>query len=105
MHRKLWFSVAALAIETSLLVAAGFASPASSSPNSASKETRRGGTLRVDQRSDFDFIDPSLAYFSHSWQGNFWADCKLLNFPDKEASAGGLRIIPEVAAALPAVSK
>jgi peptide/nickel transport system substrate-binding protein len=105
MHRKLWLSVAALALGASLLVAAGFASPASSSPTKASSLSKKGGTLRVDQRSDFDFIDPSLAYFSHSWQGNFWADCKLLNFPDKEASAGGLRIIPEVAAALPAVSK
>jgi ABC-type transport system substrate-binding protein len=105
MHRKLWLSFAALALGASLLVAAGFASPASSSPTKASKQARKGGTLRVDQRSDFDFIDPSLAYFSHSWQGNFWADCKLLNFPDKEAAAGGLRIIPEVAAALPAVSK
>ena len=105
MHRKLWLSVAALATGVSLLVAAGFASPASSSPDKSSSESRRGGTLRVDQRSDFDFIDPALAYFSHSWQGNFWADCKLLNFPDKEASKGGLRIIPEVAAALPAVSR
>jgi peptide/nickel transport system substrate-binding protein len=105
MHRKLWLSIAALALGASLLVAAGFASPASSSPTNASSLSKKGGTLRVDQRSDFDFIDPSLAYFSHSWQGNFWADCKLLNFPDKEASAGGLRIIPEVAAALPAVSK
>jgi peptide/nickel transport system substrate-binding protein len=105
MHRKLWLSIAALALGASLLVAAGFASPASSSPTNGSSLSKKGGTLRVDQRSDFDFIDPSLAYFSHSWQGNFWADCKLLNFPDKEASAGGLRIIPEVAAALPAVSK
>jgi peptide/nickel transport system substrate-binding protein len=105
MHRKLWLSIAALALGASLLVAAGFASPASSSPTKASSLSKKGGTLRQDQRSDFDFIDPSLAYFSHSWQGNFWADCKLLNFPDKEASAGGLRIIPEVAAALPAVSK
>jgi ABC-type transport system substrate-binding protein len=94
-----------MALGASLLVAAGFASPASSSPTSASKQAKKGGTLRVDQRSDFDFIDPSLAYFSHSWQGNFWADCKLLNFPDKEAQNGGLRITPEVAAALPAVSK
>ena len=105
MHRKLWLSVVALTLGASLLVAAGFASPASSSPTSASKVAKKGGTLRVDQRSDFDFIDPSLAYFSHSWQGNFWADCKLLNFPDKEAQNGGLRIIPEVAAALPAVSR
>jgi ABC-type transport system substrate-binding protein len=105
MHRKLWLSIAALALGASLLVAAGFASPASSSPTKASSLSKKGGELRVDQRSDFDFIDPSLAYFSHSWQGNYFADCKLLNFPDKEASNGGLRITPEVAAALPAVSK
>ena len=105
MHRRLWLSVAALAVGAGLLVAAGFASPASSSPTKVSSKDRKGGTLRVDQRSDFDFIDPALAYFSHSWQGNFWADCKLLNFPDKEASAGGLRIIPEVATSLPAISK
>jgi ABC-type transport system substrate-binding protein len=105
MTRRLWLSVAAMAIGAGLLVAAGFASPASSSPSKLTSKSRAGGTLRVDQRSDFDFIDPSLAYFSHSWQGNFWADCKLLNFPDKEASNGGLRIIPEVAASLPAISR
>jgi ABC-type transport system substrate-binding protein len=108
MTRRLWVSIAALVIGTGLLVAAGFASPASSAssgPDKASSEARRGGTLRVDQRSDFDFIDPALAYFSHSWQGNFVTQCKLLNFPDKEAAAGGLRIIPEVATSLPAISK
>jgi peptide/nickel transport system substrate-binding protein len=105
MTRRLWLAIAALAVGAGLLVAAGFAGPASSTPTKVSATAKKGGTLRVDLRSDFDFIDPSLAYFSHSWQLGFMTEAKLLNFPDKEASAGGLRIIPEVAAALPAVSK
>jgi peptide/nickel transport system substrate-binding protein len=105
MTRRLWLSIAALAVGAGLLVAAGFAGAASSTPTKVSATAKKGGTLRVDLRSDFDFIDSSLAYFSHSWQLGFMTEAKLLNFPDKEASAGGLRIIPEVAAALPAVSK
>src|SRR5712691_4225490 len=105
MTRRLWLSIAALALGAGLLVAAGFASPASSKPTKVSATAKTGGTLRVDQRSDFDFIDPALAYFSHSWQFEFVTQMKLLNFPDKEAAAGGLRIIPEAATSLPAVSK
>jgi peptide/nickel transport system substrate-binding protein len=105
MHKRLWLSIVTLAIGVGLLVAAGFASPASSNPAKAGSKAARGGTLRVDQRSDFDFIDPALAYFSHSWQVEYATTCKLLNFPDKEASAGGTRIVPEVARSLPAVSK
>jgi peptide/nickel transport system substrate-binding protein len=102
MTRRLWVSITSLVIGTGLLVAAGFAGAASSSP---SGEQRRGGTLRVDLTSDFDFVDPALAYFSHSWQLGFMTEAKLLNFPDREASAGGLRIIPEVARSLPAISR
>src|SRR5256885_1658861 len=105
MQKRLWLSLATLAIGAGLLVAAGFASPASSNPTKAGAKSAVGGTLRVDQRSDFDFIDPALAYFSHSWQVEYATTCKLLNFPDKEASAGGTRIVPEVATALPAGSK
>jgi ABC-type transport system substrate-binding protein len=105
MTRRLWLSVTSLVIGAGLLVAAGFAGAASSSPSKASGEQRRGGTLRVDLRSDFDFVDPALAYFSHSWQLGFMTEAKLLNFPDREASQGGLRIIPEVAKSLPAISR
>ncbi len=105
MQKRLWLSLATLAIGAGLLVAAGFASPASSNSAKPGKKVARGGTLRVDQRSDFDFIDPALAYFSHSWQVEYATSCKLLNFPDKEASAGGTRIVPEVAASLPAVPR
>jgi ABC-type transport system substrate-binding protein len=102
MTRRLWLSVATLALGVGLLVAAAFAGAAASSPTS---QERRGGTLRVDLTSDFDFVDPALAYFSHSWQLGFMTEAKLLNFPDREANRGGLRIIPEVARSLPAISR
>jgi ABC-type oligopeptide transport system substrate-binding subunit len=105
MHKRLWLSIVTLAIGVGLIVAAGFASPASSNPSKAGAQAARGGTLRIDLTSDFDFIDPSLAYYSHSWNLEYQTSCKLLNFPPKEASAGGTRIVPEVAASLPAVSK
>jgi ABC-type transport system substrate-binding protein len=94
-----------LAIGVGLLVAAGFASPASSnSAHKAGALVAKGGTLRVDQRSDFDFVDPALSYYSHVWQAEYSTTCKLLNFPDKEATAGGTQIKPEVATSLPTVS-
>src|SRR5205085_4565099 len=105
MHMRLWLSIAALVIGVGLLVAAGFASPASSNAAKPGSKAAKGGTLRIDTRSDYDFVDPALAYFSHSWQIEYATVCKLLNFPDKEASAGGTRVTPEVAASLPAVSR
>ena len=105
LGRRLSISLAALAVGVGLLVAAGFASPASSNATKIAGKGATGGTLRVDLTSDFDFIDPALDYYSHGWQMQYATDCKLLNFPDKEASAGGTRITPDAAAALPTVSK
>jgi peptide/nickel transport system substrate-binding protein len=105
MNKRVWLSVAVLAIGTGLLVSAGFASPASSNSAKAAAHGAKGGTLRVDLTSDFDFIDPALDYFSHGWQLQYATSCKLLSFPDKEASAGGTKVSPEVATALPAISR
>jgi peptide/nickel transport system substrate-binding protein len=102
--RRLAASIAMLAIGSTLLVAA-FASAASGRPSTASGELRRGGTLRVDLASDFDYIDPALAYFSHSWGLGYHTEAKLVNLPDREASKGGMRIVPEVAKSLPAISR
>jgi peptide/nickel transport system substrate-binding protein len=104
MKRRFWFSVVAAAVGTGLLLAAGFASPASSKPSAAGKSEARGGTLRIDSRSDYDYIDTSLAYFSHSWQTLNATNLKLLGFPDKEGPAGS-RMRPEAAAGFPTVSK
>jgi ABC-type transport system substrate-binding protein len=105
LSKRFPVSLALLAAGVGLAIAAAAASPASGGAAVPSAAQARGGTLRVDLRNDFDFIDPALAYFSQSWQMEYAATCKLLNFPDKEASAGGNRIIPEVAASLPAVSR
>src|SRR5919199_6207269 len=95
MHKRLWLSIVTLAIGVGLLVAAGFASPASSNSAKPGSKAAKGGTLRIDTRSDYDFVDPALAYYSHSWNIEYASVCKLLNFPDKEATAGGTRVTPE----------
>jgi ABC-type oligopeptide transport system substrate-binding subunit len=105
LSRRVTASLALLAAGVGLAIAAAAAAPASGGSAAAGVHAARGGTLRVDLRNDFDFIDPALAYFSQSWQMEYATTCKLLNFPDKEAKAGGNRITPEVATSLPAVSK
>jgi len=67
----------------------------------AAADARRGGTLRVDLQSDFDFVDPALAYFNSPWQQKFMTECKLLNFPDRDGAAGN-RPVREVAASISA---
>jgi len=105
MHKKLWFSVASLAAGVSLLVAASFAGAASSGTQRSDSQTaRKGGTMRVNLSStDFDYLDPALSYSQWTWQFTYLTNCKLLNFPDKPAPEGA-KIVPEVAAGMPAVS-
>lgn len=105
MTRKLWFSVAALAIGASLLVAAGFASSASSGvERSAGPTQKKGGTLRFSKSTDVDYVDSALAYFTDTWQMQFATTARLYSYPDK-GGAEGATVIPEVAAGFPVVSK
>ena len=97
MKRRTTLSVTALTIGVALLSAASMASAASDSSSA------RGGTLRIDQRSDFDYADPALAYFSGTWQVEHVTCERLLGLPDKEGEAG-TRPVPQVASAMPAVS-
>jgi peptide/nickel transport system substrate-binding protein len=103
LRRTTFASLVALALGAGLLVAASVAGSATASPAAASKTEARGGTLRVDSRSDFDYIDPALAYFSHSWQLQNATQLKLLGFPDVDGPAGS-RLRAEAATALPRVS-
>ena len=103
MKGRFTFSIVAMAVGAGLLLAAGFAQPASSKTQAAGKADAKGGTLRVDSMPDFDYIDPQLAYFSHSWQVENSVQLKLLSFPDVEGAAGS-RIRPEAAAGFPRVS-
>ena len=62
MYKKLWLSIAMTAIGAGLLVGASMASPAAPAKASSSEATR-GGTLRVNlSNTDFEFVDPALAY-------------------------------------------
>jgi peptide/nickel transport system substrate-binding protein len=53
--------------------------------------------------TDFDYLDPALAYADWSWQFTYLMNCKLLNYPDKNAPEG-TKLQPE-AADFPVVSK
>lgn len=82
-----------LAVGASLLVAAGFASPAES--GSTKSDLKKGGTLRVNHPGgDIDDIDPSLAYATSSWHIQYSTALKLLNYPDAP-SPKGTRLVPE----------
>jgi len=84
MSRKLWLSIAALAIGAGLLVAAGVASPASSGNAKAGAVTaKKGGTLRLSKSTDVDYVDPALAYFTDTWELQYITQAKLYNYPDK----------------------
>ena len=96
MQRRFWLSGLMLAIGVSFLMAAGFASPASSSPQAAAKN---GGVLRVVRRSPFDYVDPSRAYFSHTWAMEYATQCKLYNWGEANQN-----LVPEAATSMPKIS-
>jgi ABC-type transport system substrate-binding protein len=108
MHRRTWLAIAMALLGASLLVAAGFATPAKSSSKgpavAKSAVAKKGGTLNVNMsESDVDYMDPALAYGTFSWQILYETCAKLVNYPDKPAPAGS-RLAPEVSKGFPVVS-
>lgn len=104
MEKRLWLSVAAATIGAGLIVAAtATAAPSQAHPSKAAK-ANAGGTIVTELNSDVDYTDPQLTYYAPSWELQYATACKLMNYPDKEAPAGG-EVQPEVAAGLPVVSK
>jgi peptide/nickel transport system substrate-binding protein len=104
MKNRFWLSIVMATIGVALLVATVFAGAATSAPSAQSKADARGGTFRYDNINDFDYIDPSLAYFSHSWQLGAAVGLQLLGYADKEGPEGS-RLRAEAAAGMPTVSK
>ena len=87
-----------------LLAAAGIAATTDAHATDATvAKPNRGGTLRIDSRNDFDFVDPTLSYFSHSLQLQHATQLKLMSFPDTDGP-GGERMVPQAAAGFPKVS-
>jgi ABC-type oligopeptide transport system substrate-binding subunit len=101
MRRRLWLFVAMGTLGTALLVAAGFASPASSGTAATAK---KGGTMKLNMSAtDVDFTDPSLAYGTISWQIEYATALKLYNYPDAKPPIGS-QLVPEAATGLPKVT-
>jgi peptide/nickel transport system substrate-binding protein len=105
MRRKFLLTIAMAAVGVGLLVAAGFAGPASSGTDKTSGGyAKKGGTLRLSKSTDVDYVDPALAYFSDTFGNLEYATCaELYSYPDKTGAAG-LQVVPEVAVGNPRVS-
>jgi ABC-type transport system substrate-binding protein len=107
MHKRFLLALTCAVIGAGLLVAAAFAGSAAptKTSKSGSAEAKRGGTLRINlSETDFEFLDPALAYDSAGWTVLFATNMTLLNYPDKPAPVGN-RLTPEAAAAFPTVSR
>lgn len=110
MSRRIWSSLAALALGASLLAAAGCGGggdneAATTEGGTTTQATaQKGGTLRANLADDADYTDPALAYYTVSWTFLYSTCVKLLNYPDKAAPEGS-KLVPEAASAMPTVSQ
>jgi len=106
MRRKQVLSLFMLVLGVAMLVAAISVGAASSTTKKAgSAEAKKGGTLKLNQaESDFDFVDPQLAYRTDDWSMIYTTSMPLVGFPEK-AGAAGSQLVPVGATAFPTVSK
>jgi len=106
MQKKVWLSGAMATLGAAMLVAAAFAGPASSKSNKPSASgQKKGGTMNINASgTDVDYIDPSLAYGTVSWQILDSVCAKLMYYPDKPDPVGS-KLAPDAAVGFPAVSK
>ncbi len=108
MRKRAWLSGAMAAIGASMVIAAALAGTASSKPSASSASfasAKAGGTMNINMSAtDVDYIDPSLAYGSNSWQILDSVCAKLTNYPDKPGVAG-THLTPDAATGFPTVSK
>jgi peptide/nickel transport system substrate-binding protein len=110
MRKKHMLSLMFAVLGVALLVATamvGVASSASSKhPTKVSlSKAHKGGVLRIDQsNTDFDTVDPGLAYVTNDWSLLYTTQMLLVNFPEKNGQAGSV-LYPEAATSFPTVSK
>ena len=103
MKGRILTSVAMSAIGVSLLIAAMLAGSAAGGTQAPAKKHAVGGTLTYTGASDFDYVDPSLSYFSHSWSLMAATQLTLMYYPHVEGAAGG-RLTPYASQGMPKVS-
>jgi ABC-type oligopeptide transport system substrate-binding subunit len=100
MSRRFTLSLGMFALGASLLVAAAVGAGAASGG-----AAKRGGTLNVETRNDFDHIDPAYAYFNHAWQMEGATQLRLFEFPDGKTGEAAKALVPMGAQGFPRVSK
>jgi peptide/nickel transport system substrate-binding protein len=107
MRKKHVLSLLLLTTGIALLIAAMSVAGASSATRPSavkSNKAHKGGVLRVDQSStDFDTVDPGLAYVTNDWSLLYATQMLLVNFPEKNGQAGS-ELYPEAATSFPTVS-
>jgi peptide/nickel transport system substrate-binding protein len=108
MRKKHMLSLFMLVVGVALLVAATTVASASArgtaAPKASKAAPKKGGTLRVNQSStDFDTVDPGLAYVTNDWTLDFAIGQNLVNFPEKNGQAGSV-LYPEAATSFPTIS-
>src|ERR1044071_3524001 len=106
MRRKQVLSLFMLVLGVTLLVAAmSVGAAGSATKKKGSAEALKRGTLRINQASsDFDFVDPQLAYRTDDWTMIAATSMPLVGFPEK-AGAAGSQLYPVAATSFPTVSK
>ncbi len=103
MKGRIWTSAAMSVLGVSLLTAAMLAGSAAGGTQAAEKK-QAGGSITITSRSDFDYIDTGLSYFSHTWTMMSASQLTLLYYPHVEGAAGG-RLSPMASQGMPKVSK
>jgi ABC-type transport system substrate-binding protein len=88
-------SLVALLAGCGLLAASALASARQAPP---------AGIFRMSLSVDIDYIDPALSYYGPAWVLQYATGALLYNYPDAPAPRGS-RLVPEVAAGFPAVSR
>jgi ABC-type oligopeptide transport system substrate-binding subunit len=87
MSRRLWLSLAMLAVGGGLLATSALAGPS----------LRKGGIFVVGNTGASVQIDPQVAYVSTAWWLEYATAVKLYNWPDRPGLLGN-RLVPEAAA-------
>lgn len=103
MKGRIWFSALMALVGASLLVAASASGGTTGASAASQSVAQKGGTYRILNTSDFDHVDPALAYFTHSWNLMGATQLRMYYYP-YVAGAASERITPMAAQGQPRVS-
>ena len=103
MKGRIWFSAVMALVGASLLVAASASGGTTGSSSASQSAAQKGGTYRILNTSDFDHLDPALAYFTHSWNWMGATQLRMYWYP-YVAGPASERVAPMAAQGMPRVT-